>query len=226
MRETSLHFLWKNRAVPERYSAAVSIHSHTHHSKENLRFLHTFKLPLPLIPAALRLAGWHHRWATGRDLSVARVLWTPPLSPEEAAGVEAGQIRKLGLEPLVSLTDHDDIESGLDLRRNHAPPMPVSLEWTVPFDGAPFFHVGVHNLPEAQCRAMAAKLFDYTAHPDRARLAELFEMLHQREDVLVVLNHPMWDEVDVGAAAHRAVACQLLSQYGKSAAIGMCGAET
>jgi len=213
VRQTSLHFLWKDRGVAERFSTGVSLHGHTHHSWENLKFLHTFKLPLPLIPAALRLAGWHHRRATGREMSLARVLWTPPLAPAEALDLEARQIRKLGLDALVSLTDHDSIESGLDLRGGHAPP-PISFEWTVPF-GPTFFHLGVHNLPASEARALAAALFDYTAHPDPARLAELFEILNQLEDVLVVLNHPLWDEADIGAAAHRAAACELLSRFGQ-----------
>src|SRR5436305_15073922 len=108
------------------------------------------------------------------------------------------QIRKLGLHALVSLTDHDDIESSLSLGRGAA----VSLEWTIPL-GPTFFHVGVHNLPVTGARDIAAHLYHYTAHPDPARLAELLEMLHARQDVLIVLNHPLWDEADIGARAHR-----------------------
>ena len=50
MKKTSLHFLWKDRRAAEGFRSAVSLHGHTHHSWENLRFLHTFKLPLPLVP--------------------------------------------------------------------------------------------------------------------------------------------------------------------------------
>lgn len=215
MRKTSLHFLWKDQGVPDRFPTAVSLHGHTHHSWENLRFLHTFKLPLPLIPAALRIAGWHHRRATGRPLSLARVLWTPPLAPDEAHRVETRQIQNLGLEPIVSLTDHDDIESGLALRRSpsgHA--APVSFEWTIPF-GLTFFHLGVHHLPAGCARTIAADLYHYTAHPEPARLGELLEMLHGQADVLTVLNHPLWDEADIGAAGHRAALSALLSHHGK-----------
>src|ERR1019366_1241775 len=123
------------------YVKKISLHGHPLHSWENLRFLHSFKLPLPLIPAVLRVAGWQHRRATGRDLALARVLWTPPLAPDEAYRLEARQIANLGLQPIVSLTDHDDIESGLALRRTPvAPAAPVSFEWTVPF-GRTFFHL-------------------------------------------------------------------------------------
>jgi len=66
--------------------------------------------------AMLRLAGWHHRRATGREMALERVWWTPPLAFQEALAVEARQIRGLGLEPIVSLTDHDDIEAPYSLQ--------------------------------------------------------------------------------------------------------------
>ena len=215
MKRTALDFLWKDRSAAHRYPTAVSLHGHTLHSWENLRFLHSFKLPLPLIPAVLRVAGWQHRRATGRDLALGRVLWTPPLAPDEAYRLEALQIANMGLQPIVSLTDHDDIESGLAMRRRPvAPAAPISFEWTVPF-GATFFHLGVHNLPAAQAPAIFADLRDYTANPEPGRLAELLEMLHAREDGLTVLNHPLWDEADIGASAHRQTLTALMSGYGR-----------
>ena len=215
MKKTSLHFLWKDPNAAHRYPAGVSLHGHTLHSWENLRFLSSFKLPLPLIPAVLRVAGWQHRRATGRDMALARVLWTPPLAPDEAYRLEARQIERLGLQPIISLTDHDDIESGLHLRCTPvSPAAPVSFEWTVPY-GETFFHFGVHNLRAAQARAVFAELQRYTAHPEPARLAELLEMLNAYEDLLVVLNHPLWDEADIGADAHRRTLHALLSGYGR-----------
>jgi hypothetical protein len=215
VKKTSLHFLWKDRNAPDRHPTAVSLHGHTLHSWENLRFLHSFKLPLPLIPAVLRVAGWQHRRATGRDMALSRVLWTPPLGPDEAYRLESRQISNMGLQPIVSLTDHDDIEAGLTLRRSPvAPAAPLSIEWTVPF-GPTFFHLGVHNLPASRARVIAADLSGYTAHPDPARLAELLEMLHAREDLLVVLNHPLWDEADIGASSHCRTLGELLSGYGQ-----------
>jgi hypothetical protein len=95
-----------------------------------------------------------------------------------------------------------------------APAAPISFEWTVPF-GRTFFHLGVHNLPAAQARAMAADLHRYTAQPEPARLAELLEMLDAREDLLIVLNHPLWDEADIGACDHRQTLAALLSGYGR-----------
>jgi len=215
VKKTSLYFLWKDREAPRRHPAAVSLHGHTHHSWENLRFLNSFQLPFPLIPAVLRVAGWQHRRATGRDMALARVLWTPPLAPDEAYRLEARQIARMGLQPIVSLTDHDDLEAGLDLRRTPcAPAAPVSTEWTVPF-GPTFFHLGIHNLPLGQARAIAADLADYTADPSPARLADRLAGLHARHEVLIVLNHPLWDEADIGAAHHRETLAALLSGYGQ-----------
>jgi len=214
VKKTALHFLWKDRNAAHRYPTAVSLHGHTMHSWENLRFLSSFKLPFALIPAVLRVAGWHHRRATGRDMALARVLWTPPLAPDEAYRLEARQIENLGLQPIVSLTDHDDIESGLALqRRPAAPAAPISFEWTVPF-GETFFHLGVHNLPAGRARSIFTDLQEYTARPQPARLAALLESLHSREHVLTILNHPLWDEADIGAHAHRRTLMALLSGYG------------
>ena len=213
MKKTSLHFLWRDVHAPQRYPAAVSLHGHTLHSWENLRFLHSFKLPLPLIPAVLRVAAWQHRRATGRDLALDRVLWTPPLAPLEAHRLETRQIAGLGLQPIVSLTDHDDIEGGIVARRSPtAPAAPISFEWTVPF-GATFFHLGIHNLPLAHARTIAAALHEYTAHPRPARLGELLEMLHARQGLLTVLNHPLWDEANIGAGLHRETLTALLSAH-------------
>ncbi len=215
MKKTALNFLWRDRSAARRYRAAVSLHGHTLHSRENLRFLRSFQLPVPVIPAVLRVAGWQHRRATGREMALDRVQWTPPLAAGEAYRVEARQIADLGLQPIVSLTDHDDLESGMAMRRGPAAPAaPVSLEWTVPF-GPTFFHLGVHNLPAARARGMAADLADYTAQPRPARLAELLEALHAREDALTVLNHPLWDEADIGAAAHRRALEGLLAGRGR-----------
>jgi hypothetical protein len=95
-----------------------------------------------------------------------------------------------------------------------APAAPVSFEWTVPF-GPTFFHLGVHNLPTAQARTVFADLHDYTARPEPNRLRDLLEMLHAHEDLLIVLNHPLWDEADIGAPAHRQTLAALFSGYGR-----------
>lgn len=202
MANTTLQFLWQDSGVGRRFGAAVSLHSHTCHSWESLRWLAGFQSHWPALPFVLRLAGWQHRRATGKKLDLARTFWTPPLHPVEALRLEAKQIHDLGLPALVSLTDHDDLESGFSLLlASDSRSAPVSLEWTVPF-GPTFFHLGVHNLPPARAREIAAHLYAYTAEPSATRLKEVLDLLNQLPDTLLILNHPLWDEAGIGLLEH------------------------
>ena len=141
--------------------------------------------------------------------------WTPPLSPRQAYRLEEKQIhRKLKLPALISLTDHDDIRAGAQLqvleRFKH---LPVSTEWTIPF-AETFFHLGVHNMPAADAGQLMDQFAEFTANPNPGYLGGLLERLHSLPDVLLVLNHPLWDEKGVGADRHRALLDGLLAQHG------------
>lgn len=202
MKPTTLHFLWRDRAVVGRFRAGASLHSHTHYSWESLRWLAGYRSYGPVLPLLLRLWGWEHRRRSGERFDLSRAFWTPPLDPVEALRVEARQIQEVGLPALVSLTDHDDIESGLSLLAVANPrSIAVSTEWTVPF-GSTFFHLGVHNLPAAKAREIAAQLQGYSAHPTGSRLRETLELLNQFPDTLIVLNHPLWDEAGASLLEH------------------------
>jgi hypothetical protein len=63
-----------------------------------------------------------------------RVYWTPPLSAREVYRLETAQIeQQLHMAPLVSLTDHDNIEAGLHLSMlQETAHVPVSVEWSAP----------------------------------------------------------------------------------------------
>ena len=89
----------------------------------------------------------------------ARAYWTPPLTPKLAYETEKNQIEDvLGLKSLVSLTDHDNIEAPLWLRgERETAQTPISLEWSVPFQGT-IFHLGVHNLPGGQAQSIMDEL--------------------------------------------------------------------
>jgi hypothetical protein len=117
--------------------------------------------------------------------------------------VEEKQInRQLQLPGLVSLSDHDDIRAGSMLRvLPQFQSAPVSVEWTIPF-GPTYFHVGVHNLPPADAPSLMNMLRAFTAAPDPKNLKACFESLHSFRDVLLVLNHPFWDETEIGVAEH------------------------
>ena len=101
--------------------------------------------------------------ADGFKLDFVSAHWRPPLLPKMAYDVEAGQIQKLGLEAMVSITDHDTIEAPMLLRTlASSRDIPVSLEWTVPF-GATEFHLGIHNLPSADGPAWIRRFAAFTA---------------------------------------------------------------
>ena len=117
--------------------------------------------------------------------------------------MEWDQIRsKLGLAGLISITDHDNIEAPKRLRllpeTRH---IPISLEWTVPFEGTKV-HLGIHNLPSSSAQSWLSEMHDYTRGTGKVRLYELLAGLHEIQDLLIVLNHPMWDLCSVGAQAH------------------------
>ena len=142
----------------------------------------------------------------------SRAYWAPPLSPASALQLEREQVERTGLLPLVSLTDHDDIEAPMALEVT-APreEVPVSVEWTVPYC-ASYLHLGIHNLPPRQERSWMEVLSAYTAAPDESRLPELLGSLCRIPDVLIVLNHPFWLEEGVVESAHAAALQRLLRE--------------
>jgi hypothetical protein len=150
------------------------------------------------MPAVLRIVAWHHRRFTGESFDLQRVTWHPPLTPAAAMRLESAQIESMGLFPLVSLTDHDDIESCCTPGPSA---LPVSTEWTVPV-GPTFFHLGIHNLPRSAAREMAEAMFRAAKSGARERIRQMLAEISAARDTLVVLNHPLWDEAEVGSSAH------------------------
>lgn len=72
----------------------------------------------------------------------------------------------------------------------------------IPF-GETFFHLGVHNLPPQVARNLMAALAVYTRWSEAGLLCDLLARLDAESSVLIVLNQPMWDQANVGAARHR-----------------------
>jgi hypothetical protein len=112
-------------------------------------------------------------------VNYTQAFWTPPLSPRQAYRLEEKQInRGFELPGLVSLSDHDDLRAANMLRvlpRLEKVPLPV--EWTVSF-GPTFFHMGVHNLPNAQASGVLEMLHAFTAQPDEGALKGCLEKLN------------------------------------------------
>jgi hypothetical protein len=202
MRGSRVHFSWKDPAVASSFRTGVSLHGHTMHSQECLSFLPRYLHQVPGISQVVRRAA----------VDFSRAYWTPPLSPASAFQLERNQIERLELHPLVSLTDHDDIEAPMAVQVTASRgETPVSVEWTVPY-GASFLHLGIHNLPPDHERFWMETLRAFTAAPNDANLPELLRSLHAIPDVLVVLNHPFWLEEGVDEAQHRWALQRLLRE--------------
>jgi len=196
------------------YRSGVSLHSHTMHSKESLRRLPLYidKFPIGgyILERELGRLHLYHGW----NFDFTKYYWTPPLSPREAYDLESKAIEQsLGLTPLVSLSDHDNIEAGQHLRLlGPTQNVPVSVEWTAPFEDT-ILHLGVHNLPPAQATGWMDALREYTKNPGPAKLVQLLADLNACPSILVVLNHPYWSAENIASEVHLRWLKVFLSKY-------------
>jgi hypothetical protein len=200
-----ISYLWKDPEVNRDYATGVSLHSHTNQSKETLDFLANlgaqYRLLRPLFRETERRARERHN----TPVNYTAAYWTPPLTPRLAFDLESKQIHnKLRLMPLVSITDHDNINAPMLLRTvASARHIPVSVEWTAPYGGDQAFHLGIHNLPSESGAAWMKIFEEYTANPAEKKLTEILAALHALPNVLIVFNHPMWDLYLIGDAMHQ-----------------------
>jgi hypothetical protein len=209
MSSNTFQFRCQEKTLPSGVRSGVSLHSHTTLSEETMDIIvKHINLVAPLRPLIRSIES---RFASrhGHPIDWARAFWTPPLSPARALELEQHQITaKLGLRPLVSITDHDNHEAGWRLQNQ-----PVSTEWTVRYRHA-IFHIGVHNLPRPHALALTAEMAAVTREPNAGRMQALLEALGRHPDVLLVLNHPLYDEAEIGPAAHAEVLADFLTRYG------------
>lgn len=189
---------WKEPHAIAPYETGVSLHSHTSCSEETLHFIHLLGIALPGGKALTRHYERLCRERHGLTLDFQRAHWRPPLQPRMAFEVEWQQIHKLGLYPLVSITDHDTMEAPLLLRTiPSSRHIPMSVEWSAPF-GQTEFHLGIHNLPSADGMEWMRRFKAYTAAPNDAKLLAMLRELDEQPQVLIVMNHPIWDLYSVG----------------------------
>jgi hypothetical protein len=197
------------------FQSGVSLHSHTMHSREFLGRLPGYISRIPIASYVIeREVGRLHLYG-GRIVDFRKMYWTPPLSPREAFELEKDQVEtKLGLRPLVSLSDHDNIEAGLHLQMLEGTRRaPVSVEWSVPYDQT-IFHLGVHNLPPTRATAWMKELARFTASPRPEVLRGLLHQLNAEPSVLLILNHPYWGAESVGSEQHCDSLAIFLQKYG------------
>ena len=191
------------------FRSGVSIHSHTHFSKENLGFIPYYASRIPWVAGRVIGACERYRDRNGTDLDFTRAYWTPPLSPEEVWSSEVGQIEDdLGISALVSITDHDSIDAPKSMEHR----LPMSMEWTIPF-GNGYFHLGVHNIEAGLEDEVARELQRFTAGSSEYSASDLLSRLHRSRRTLVVINHPLWDVERSGKEAHRRALQAFLAEH-------------
>lgn len=215
---TRLRVLTGREELPSLFPArtALSLHCHTHHSQEILDFIPQYAAKIPVVASLFQHEMRRYETRFGKPVDFARAWWTPPVSAHDVWEAETNQIEeRLQLRGLVSITDHDDIEAGarlqvLDLKN----PVPISMEWTVPF-GIGYFHLGVHNLPRERATEYSELLLRFTRDPHHCALSDLFALLNELPDVLIVLNHPRWDIENIGTERHNAALAEFVQRYGQ-----------
>jgi hypothetical protein len=215
MPRATISYLWRDKTASKGFRTGVSLHSHTNQSRETLDFLANFGNQYPVMRP---LMAFHERRAQelhGIRIDYARSYWTPPMTPKLAFDLESRQIEKLGLNSMVSITDHDNIHAPMLLRTvPSARQIPVSVEWSAPYGGSQAFHLGVHNLPSSKAASWITILNEYTANPSDTRLTEILRALHAEPNVLVIFNHPMWDLYIIGREKHQFLVNEFLQKNG------------
>ena len=195
---SAVHCLWRDPQQANPFHTGICLHGHTMHSEECLSFLPRY---LHSVPGISQIASHYERGPKRADF--ARAYWTPPLSPASALKLEREQILGLGLQPVVSLTDHDSVEAGISLQVTADPAqVPVSVEWTVPYRRS-ILHLGMHNLPPQGARGWMERMAQYTAAPDETKLRSILRDFAAIPETLIVFNHPFWLEEGVEAGDHQ-----------------------
>lgn len=217
LKNTRLTILQQEKDLSKDAKTGVSLHCHTQFSREMLDFVPHYAEKIPIISYFWRKERDRYVEKENRQIDFETAYWSPPLTENQVYSLEKNQINKLGLDAIVSLTDHDSIGANLNLNKSLPnETAPISLEWTVPFDYG-FFHLGVHNLPKHNALEISKELLDYTfvtEHQTNERLHELFAMLNDLPEVLIVFNHPLWDIEMAGQEKHKVLLRNFLAEFG------------
>ena len=218
LKQTRLHILSKAKDLGKEAKTGVSLHCHTQHSKEMMDFVPHYAAKLPVISYFWAKEQKRYIEREGKSIDFSNSYWSPPLTAQEVYNLEKEQINRSGLEAFVSLTDHDSIDANLKICESaENEKAPISMEWTVPFEYG-FFHVGVHNLPAGEAVEISKQLLDYTFNTENhtsEKLTEVFARLSDLPEVLVILNHPLWDIEIVGKERHEILLKNFLKEHGR-----------
>jgi hypothetical protein len=217
LKNTRLTILPQEKDLSKNAKTGVSLHCHTQFSREMLDFVPHYAEKIPIVSHFWKKERDRYVEKEGREIDFETAFWSPPFDENQVYSAEKNQINKLGLNAIVSITDHDNI--GANLILNETLPnesAPISLEWTVPFEYG-FFHLGVHNLPKDNALDISKQLLDYTFQTEKQtneHLHQLFAMLNEMPEVLIVFNHPLWDIEMVGQEKHEILLRNFLAEFG------------
>ncbi len=220
-KQTRLTILSQAKDLSKDATTGVSLHCHTKYSKEWLDFIPYQVKEVIRFLHFRKYNQENHQNFEIRNIDFAKSYFLPPLAEETVFENELTSIRKSGLEAIVSITDHDCIDANLNLcERFPDEQIPISMEWTVPFKEG-FFHLGVHNLPKDEAKSISEAMLDFTYAKeqhfnfDENHLTELFTRISEFPEVLIVLNHPIWDIEMVGQTRHIELLKKFLHEYGE-----------
>jgi len=201
---------------PPDVRAAVSLHSHSECSRETLEFIPRIARRIPVVARYFEQSLVDYQSEHGRPLDFGEWYWRPPVTPAGVIDSEQAQLeQRLDLPGLVSLTDHDTVEGPRTLRASGRAEVPLSVEWSVPFEGC-LFHLGVHGIAPASIDGTMDAFAAYTAGPPTGEprtLRELLDTLCECPETAVVVNHPCWDLARVGQLRHDSTLLAFLRAY-------------
>jgi hypothetical protein len=199
-------------SCPAGVRAAVSLHSHSECSREKLDELPDFARRIPILAGFLERSLAEYERENGEPLDLSAVYWRPPLAPSAVIRSEREQIEhRLDSKALVSLTDHDTLDGPKSLRMLGMRDVPLSVEWSVPFNGT-VFHLGVHGISPKRLEEMECELAAYTAGTTDA-LGDLLDALCECPETFIVLNHPYWDFARIGQLQHDSMLLAFLRSH-------------
>ncbi len=171
------------------FDFAVSPHTHSCHSIENLASLNQV-VNLWFMRPFRRVLQRAFGLAAGSGLDYAEVYYQPPLTIEDVLRVESAGVAPLGFDGVhLGITDHDEVAGSVELLRKHpenAQRNTLGEELSFRFQNY-LFHLGITDLPESTVVETHASL---QAASRAERLDDLFEIL-RASGCLVVLNHPL-----------------------------------
>ena len=192
--------------------SAVSLHSHSNCSRETLDFVPVLGSSIPIVSRLLAqsVAGYERKH--GRPLDFSDYFWRPPLSAAAVIESERRHLEeRLDHPALVSLTDHDTLEGPRRLRAEGRDDVPLSLEWSVPFEGT-VFHLGVHALTAARASEAERAMAGFT-NCGEGEFAEICDWLIESPQTFIVLNHPYWDLPRRGGLQHDSALLAFLRRH-------------